>query len=277
MTGVIGPATEADVAAMLSLLTASGLPTEGLVDHLASALVARDGASVVACAAVELYGDAALLRSVAVRDGARGRGLGERIARAVLEMARQRGVRAVYLLTTTAGEYFARLGFKSVARDAVPAAVRSSPEFTRLCPDSAQVMMRELRTVVVFACVHNAGRSQMAAAFFNALADPTKARAISAGTAPATRVHPEVVAAMREVGIDVSDATPRLLTPELAADAGLLVTMGCGEQCPFVPGLRRDDWNIADPKGQPPERVRGIRDEVGAHVEGLIAAEGGRA
>jgi arsenate reductase len=131
-------------------------------------------------------------------------------------------------------------------------------------------------TNVIFACVHSAGRSQMAAAFFNALADPTKARAMSAGTEPAARVHPEVVTAMREVGIDVSHATPRLLTPELAAGAGLLVTMGCGEQCPFVPGLRRDDWNIADPKGQPPDRVREIRDDVREHVERLIAAEGWR-
>jgi arsenate reductase (thioredoxin) len=131
-------------------------------------------------------------------------------------------------------------------------------------------------TIVLFACVHNAGRSQMAAAFFNALADPAKARAISAGTAPALRVHADVVTTMREVGVEVSDAVPQLLTPELAARAGLLVTMGCGEQCPFVPGLRRDDWSIADPKGQPPERVREIRDEVRERVERLIAVEGWR-
>jgi len=131
-------------------------------------------------------------------------------------------------------------------------------------------------TIVLFACVHNAGRSQMAAAFFNALADPAKARAISAGTAPALRVHADVVTAMHEVGIEVGDAVPRLLTREVAARAGLLVTMGCGEQCPFVPGLRRDDWSIADPKGQPPERVREIRDEVRQRVERLIAVEGWR-
>ena len=129
-------------------------------------------------------------------------------------------------------------------------------------------------TTVIFACIHNAGRSQMAAAFFNALADPTKARAISAGTEPAAQVHPEVVAAMREVGVDVSAATPRRLTPDLASSAQLLVTMGCGEACPVVPGLRHDDWEIADPKGQPPERVQRIRDEVRARVERLLGAEG---
>lgn len=125
---------------------------------------------------------------------------------------------------------------------------------------------------VIFACVHNAGRSQMAAAFFNALAAPAKARAISAGTEPGDRVHPVVVDAMREVGIDLSAARPRKLTDELAAGADLLVTMGCGDQCPFVPGLRRDDWPLTDPKDQPIARVREIRDDIGARVQALVTA-----
>jgi len=125
-------------------------------------------------------------------------------------------------------------------------------------------------TLVIFACVHNAGRSQMAAAWFTRLADPAKARAISAGTAPGTRVHPEVLAAMREAGIDLADARPQLLTHELAAGAGLLVTMGCGEACPAVPGVRILDWPLEDPKGKPVERVREIRDDVRARVEALV-------
>ena len=129
---------------------------------------------------------------------------------------------------------------------------------------------------ILFACLHNAGRSQMAAAFFNALADPTKAQAISAGTEPGARVHPEVVAAMREVGVDLTGASPRKLTDALATQADLLVTMGCGEACPFVPGLRREDWPLDDPKGQSLERVRAIRDEIRARVERLLAAEGAR-
>src|SRR5262245_13098626 len=111
---------------------------------------------------------------------------------------------------------------------------------------------------VLFTCVHNAGRSQMAAAWCNLLADPSKARAISAGTDPGTRVHPEVVAAMSEVGVDLSQAATSRLTSELAARAQLLVTMGCGDQCPVVPGSRRDDWPLEDPKGQPIARVREI-------------------
>ena len=127
---------------------------------------------------------------------------------------------------------------------------------------------------VIFACIHNAGRSQMAAAWFNALADSTKARAISAGTEPGTHVHPEVLDAMREVGVDLGDRKPQKLTDDLARGAQMLITMGCGEQCPFVPGLRRDDWPLEDPKGKPIARVREIRDDVRARVVDLLRREG---
>lgn len=127
---------------------------------------------------------------------------------------------------------------------------------------------------VIFACVHNAGRSQMAAAFFNLLADPALAHAISAGTRPTERVHPEVVEAMREVGLDLSGAQPRLLTAELAQGARLLVTMGCGEECPVVPGLARADWPFPDPKGQSLPRVRQTRDAIRSRVAELVAREG---
>ena len=126
---------------------------------------------------------------------------------------------------------------------------------------------------VIFACVHNAGRSQMAAAFFNQLADRTKAEAISAGTEPGLRVHPEVLAVMQEVGIDLSEARPQKLTQEMANDAALLITMGCGDKCPYVPGLRRDDWPLKDPKGLPLAEVRRIRDDVRDRVQELVRAE----
>jgi len=125
-------------------------------------------------------------------------------------------------------------------------------------------------TTVLFACVHNAGRSKMAAAFFNHAAEPSRARAISAGTRPAARAHPEVVAAMRDAGVELGDATPTLLSDEVARAADLLVTMGCGEACPHVPGLRRVDWDLPDPKGASVERVREIRDEIRARVFRLL-------
>jgi len=127
---------------------------------------------------------------------------------------------------------------------------------------------------VVFACVHNAGRSQMAAAFFNQLADSGQARAVSAGTQPALTIHPIVVEAMREAGVDLAGNRPRKLTPELAKEATLLVTMGCGDQCPFVPGLEVADWPLPDPRDRPLAEVRAIRDDIRSRVSSLVKARG---
>ena len=127
---------------------------------------------------------------------------------------------------------------------------------------------------VLFACVHNAGRSQIAAALFNHYVDSSKARAISAGTRPANRVHPEVVNAMQQRGIDLSKAMPQLLTPELAANATWLITMGCGDECPVVPGTLRDDWPILDPKGQSPETVNTIITDIDHRVRAFVTAQG---
>ena len=126
---------------------------------------------------------------------------------------------------------------------------------------------------VIFACVHNAGRSQMSAAFFNQFADPKRALAISAGTQPAEHVHPVVVEAMLEEGIDLRNTRPQKLTPELAKDADMLITMGCGDDCPYVPGLRRDDWPLPDPKNQSIDSVRQIREEIRERVLGLLSRE----
>ena len=131
---------------------------------------------------------------------------------------------------------------------------------------------------IQFACVHNAGRSQMAAALFNRMADPSLAQAISAGTEPATQIHPEVLSVMCEVGIELEGVTPQFLSADLASQANILVTMGCGESCPVVPGAKREDWNLPDPKGQPLERVRQIRDDIGRRVQEMLKENGwGRA
>jgi arsenate reductase len=127
---------------------------------------------------------------------------------------------------------------------------------------------------VLFACVHNAGRSQMAAAWFNHLSDPSKAVAISAGTEPAARAHPEVIEVMKEVGLDLSSRQPQFLSNALACQAALLVTMGCGEACPVVPGVERQDWPLDDPKGKPLSRVREIRDDVRQRVMALLDDKG---
>ena len=123
---------------------------------------------------------------------------------------------------------------------------------------------------VLFVCLHNAGRSQMSQALFERAADG-RHTAASAGTTPAERVHPEVAEVMRELGIDLTDHRPQLLTRELAGQADVVVTMGCGDECPFIPGKRYLDWELEDPKGRPVEEVRATRDEIARRVEELLA------
>jgi arsenate reductase (thioredoxin) len=122
----------------------------------------------------------------------------------------------------------------------------------------------------LFVCLQNAGRSQMSAALFEQAAGG-RHRALSAGTSPADRVHPEVVEVMRELGIDLADRLPRRLTRELAEQADVVVTMGCGDECPYIPGKRYLDWDLPDPKGRPRDEVRATRDEIARRVEVLVA------
>jgi arsenate reductase (thioredoxin) len=122
----------------------------------------------------------------------------------------------------------------------------------------------------LFVCLHNAGRSQMSAALFERAAGG-RHRALSAGTTPAERVHPEVVEVMGELGIDLADRVPQLLTRELAEQADVVVTMGCGDECPYIPGKRYIDWDLPDPKGRPLDEVRATRDDIAARVDGLVS------
>jgi len=123
---------------------------------------------------------------------------------------------------------------------------------------------------VLFVCLHNAGRSQMSAALFEQAA-AGRHQALSAGTTPAEQVHPEVVEVMRELGIDLADRRPRLLTRELAEQADVVVTMGCGDACPSIPGKRYIEWQLPDPKGRPLEEVRATRDDIARRVRDLAA------
>ena len=126
---------------------------------------------------------------------------------------------------------------------------------------------------VLFVCLHNAGRSQMSQALFERAAEGRHS-AESAGTTPGKHVHPEVVTAMAELGIDLSGRIPRKLTDEIAQAADVVVTMGCGDECPYIPGKRYLDWELPDPKGRPIEEVRPIRDEIERRVQGLLSELG---
>jgi arsenate reductase (thioredoxin) len=122
---------------------------------------------------------------------------------------------------------------------------------------------------VLFVCLHNAGRSQMSQALFERAA-AGRHNALSAGTSPAEHLHPEVLEVMRELGIDLSDRRPQLLTTELAQQADVVVTMGCGDACPYIPGKRYIDWDLPDPKGRPLDEVRATRDDIVRRVEQLV-------
>ncbi|MBA3809356.1 MAG: arsenate reductase ArsC [Solirubrobacterales bacterium] len=122
----------------------------------------------------------------------------------------------------------------------------------------------------LFVCLHNAGRSQMSRALFERAAEG-RHTALSAGTTPGERVHPEVLEVMRELDIDLSDRRPQALTIELAEQADVVVSMGCGDACPYIPGKRYLDWNLADPKGRPLEELRATRDEIQRLVTVLLA------
>ncbi|GAB4058220.1 arsenate reductase ArsC [Catellatospora paridis] len=129
--------------------------------------------------------------------------------------------------------------------------------------------MTETKPSVLFVCVHNAGRSQMAAGWLRHLAgDAVEVR--SAGSAPADRINPVAVEAMREVGIDITGQTPKILTPEDSAASTVVVTMGCGDVCPYFPGQRHEDWKLDDPAGQGIDAVRPIRDEIRGRVQALV-------
>jgi arsenate reductase (thioredoxin) len=135
---------------------------------------------------------------------------------------------------------------------------------------------RPARPTVLFVCVHNAGRSQMAAGYLHHLAGD-RVQVLSAGSQPADRLNPVAVAAMAEEGIDIAGEIPELLTDAAVQTADVVVTMGCGDECPFFPGRRYEDWVLADPAGQPLEVVRPIRDEIRRRVEHLVDELAGRA
>lgn len=147
-----------------------------------------------------------------------------------------------------------------------------TPNLPRIAEDILMPHEQRLETYL-FACIHNAGRSQMAAALFNRYADPRACVAVSAGTTPADHVHPEVIEVMKELGIDLGPVQPQKLTRELAETSSVLITMGCGETCPYVPGLRTIDWALSDPKGQSIAAVRTIRDEIHERIRTLMHDE----
>jgi arsenate reductase (thioredoxin) len=262
---------EAERDEVLPLLREEGLPTEDLTEGSAEFLAVRsDDGQVIGSVGLEFHGSDALIRSLAVAEPHRGSGIGGVLVAAAIDRARAADVNDLYGVTTSAEHYLARYAFSPVERELIPAVLTSSSQLTDVCPNDATVLVRHLRPVVLFMCVHNAGRSQMAAALLKRLAgDAVDVR--SAGTDPADSLNISVVQAMREVGIDIAGEQPKLMMFDMAREADVVVTMGCGDSCPAFPGKRYENWELTDPAELSIEAVRPIRDDIERRVKELYA------
>jgi arsenate reductase (thioredoxin) len=265
--------TSASIAEVRSLLEGCGLPTDDLNPKRVEFLAVRRSGAIAGCVGIELYGSQALIRSLAVGGVHRGRGIGGALLQAALARAIAAGATEVFGVTIGAADYLVRFGFEPIDRAGLVSGVAQSSQLQGACPTDAVVLRRSLRPMVLFMCVHNAGRSQMAAALLAKRAgDRVEVR--SAGSEPAYEINPSVLEAMGELCIDLSREVPKKMTFEMARAADVVVTMGCGDACPVFPGKRYVDWELPDPGGLSVEEVRPIRDEIERRVDVLISELG---
>ena len=273
MASGIAEATAADRAAIGALLAANALPTDDIATAPLRFLVAREDDALVGVVGLERHGEAALLRSLAVRADRRGHGLGDALLRAAERAARRGGIGELVLLTTTAAPFFAARGYRPIDREAVPAALRDSAEVRSLCPASATVMRKALPAPrrFLFVCVENSNRSQMAEAFAR-LHGGDDVEAYSAGSRPSGRINPKAIRFMAERGVDLAGQSSKSLDDLAALEFEAVVTMGCGDACPWVPARRREDWALADPREMDDAGYREVRDDIEARVRALLAS-----
>lgn len=265
----IRAANASDVAGIRALLLQNGLPVADLETSAIAFFVAEEGDGLAGVVGIEVFGEAALLRSLAVAPDRRQAGLGQALVAEAEAYAREiAGARELLLLTTTAAPFFAKRGYAAIDRQTAPGSVQSSAEFRALCPASATCMRKSFRKRVLFVCVENANRSQMAEAFAR-LHGGASVEAWSAGSHPSGIINPKAVRFMAELGYDLASHKSKSLdTIEGAFDA--VVTMGCGDSCPWVPAERREDWALPDPKSMDDDAYRAVRDEIGTRVRALL-------
>jgi protein-tyrosine-phosphatase/N-acetylglutamate synthase-like GNAT family acetyltransferase len=260
-----------ELDAIRALLAAAKLPTQDLdTAHIRWFVDAHDGA-LAGVGGVETFGDAGLLRSVCVTEARRGSGTGKALVDAIERWSRAQGMRELVLLTETAETFFARRGYVRVARDAVSAQVQASAQFRALCPASAVCMRKTLAPIkrVLFVCVENSNRSQMAEAFAHLIGGDA-VFACSAGSRPSGRINPRAVQFMRELGYDLTQQHSKALA-DIDGEFDAVVTMGCGDSCPWIPARLRIDWDLPDPKDLPDDAYRTVRDEIAQRVRQLLA------
>jgi len=261
-----------DRDAIRELLTANKLPVEDLDRSSIVLYTAKQDKELAAVIGLETIGNSGLLRSMATAKQWRNKGLASSLVQTVLQSARSKGFKTLYLLTETAELFFRKTGFTVISRDEAPAELKQSPEFTHLCPSSATVMKMDIAPMkkVLFVCVENSNRSQMSQAFATILGGAT-VQAYSAGSKPSGIVNPKAIAAMRELGYDLSTHDSKSLQEvEQYAPFDAVVTMGCGDACPWMPAKKFIDWQIPDPRNMNEAEFREVRDLLKEKVAALL-------
>ena len=279
----------AEHAGIRELLVESGLPTDDLDSAAIEFILAFDDLGMFGVVGLESFEDTGLLRSLAVRSQHRGSGTGGMLVDALESLARDRGLRCLVLLTQTAAPFFAKRGYRFIAREMAPDPVRQSAEFRSICPASATCMMKPLapsaeraamlpncsmtamatRKRILFVCVENSNRSQMAEAFAR-IHGGDGVEASSAGSKPSGRINPKAIRFMAELGYDLGVHASRSLD-DIDGEFDAVITMGCGDNCPWVPAKRREDWGLPDPRDMDDDGYRAVRDEIATRVKALLA------
>lgn len=269
---LVQEAGEKDYDAITSLLQQNKLPVEDLDKSRIHFLLMLDGEKVAGVIGIEKHNDYGLLRSMATAAAYRNQGIAASLINELEQYAAKQRLKTIYLLTETAEKYFEKKGYSKINRDEVPDVVKASAEFSHLCPSSAIVMKKAINTKkrVLFVCVENSNRSQMSQAFAKLLGDEN-VEAYSAGSKPSGIVNPKAIAAMKELGYDLyTHDSKSLQEVEQYAPFDTVVTMGCGDACPWMPAKKFIDWQIPDPRNMDEAEFRQVRDLIKEKVTELL-------
>ncbi len=268
---VITEAATGDLPLVSQLLLNNNLPVEDLAPGKQRFWIIRQDGRIVSVIGLEEYDEYGFLRSMATDPAYRNRGMAAALLNALLTHAESAGLKEVFLLTETAAGWFGKKGFQKFDRGQVPDQVKTSAEFTHLCPSSATVMKKKVeKKKILFVCVENSNRSQMSQAFANLLGG-SAIEAYSAGSKPSGVVNPKAIAAMKELGYDLGTHASKSLeevAPFAPFDA--VVTMGCGDACPWMPAKKFIDWDIPDPRNMEPADFNKVRDLIREKVSDLL-------
>jgi arsenate reductase len=266
-------ASKEEIDSVIKLLEKNKLPIEDIQPGSQQFWIIKAGDTIAGVIGLEVYGNYGLLRSMATAEKFRNKGLASLLIDELFTFAREAGLKEIYLLTETAEKYFERKGFERISRDNAPEEIKQSKEFSHVCPASAAVMKKPVeKKKLLFVCVENSNRSQMSQAFATMLGGKN-VEAYSAGSKPSGVVNPKAIAAMVELGYDLSKHDSKSLQEvEKYAPFDAVVTMGCGDACPWMPAKKFIDWEIPDPKNMDPSEFNEVRDLIRDKVKELLSS-----